>query len=154
MCGLLCAVVMLTGMGFLQGVQAASHSIPIWAYGTDPAAARPAIKAVPDHGLKHLPGGKLSFTEAQIQDPFGRFRSSASHRRATTVRSCSSLRSAISSGVISSMCYVNGSSQRGRRIYYVISATDRRELSSASAMDGHIVAGMIALLLIGWILRV
>jgi cytochrome c553 len=71
MCGLLCAVVMLMGMAFRQRVQAASESIPIWAYGTDPAAARSAVKAPVDHTLKHLPGSNLSFTEAQIQDPFG-----------------------------------------------------------------------------------
>jgi cytochrome c553 len=70
-CGLLSALVMLRGVTFLQGAQAASDPIPIWAYGTDPAAARPPIKAPVDHSPKHLPGSTLSFTEQQIQDPFG-----------------------------------------------------------------------------------
>ena len=48
---------------------------PVWAYGTDPAAAKapnsPGPKPAKDESSKHLPDTSLSFTEAQIQDHFG-----------------------------------------------------------------------------------
>lgn len=68
---LLCAFLMLISMSFLRRVDAASDSIPVWAYGTDPAAATAAGKEAPDHSVKRVPGSSLSFTEAQIQNPFG-----------------------------------------------------------------------------------
>ncbi len=68
---LACALLMLTSMIFLRRVHAASGSIPVWAYGTDRAAATPRAKTQPDNRVKHLPGSSRSFTEAQIQDPFG-----------------------------------------------------------------------------------
>jgi cytochrome c553 len=54
----------------ISSVSAATDSIPVWAYGTDPASTAPPGNAQPDKGLKHLPGTDLTFTEAQIQDPF------------------------------------------------------------------------------------
>jgi cytochrome c553 len=62
---------MLTSVLFVSAVSAASDSMPVWAYGTDPAAAVPSGNAKPDKSLKQLPGTDLKFTEAQIQDPFG-----------------------------------------------------------------------------------
>ncbi len=61
----------LTGVLFVPVLSAAQDSIPVWAYGTDPAAAVPVRKTPPDQSLRQLPGAALKFTEAQIQDPFG-----------------------------------------------------------------------------------
>ena len=71
MCGLLCALVIATSTVRSQEVKTAVSSIPAWAYGTDPAGVVASAKAEPDTGEKHLPGSTLSFTRAQIQDPFG-----------------------------------------------------------------------------------
>ena len=54
-----------------QSVDAAAGSIPVWAYGTDPAAATPNVKTQQDNRVRHVPGSSLSFTEAQIQNVFG-----------------------------------------------------------------------------------
>lgn len=56
----------------IAGASPTNDSLPVWAYGTDPAltAVRAPAKA-PDTSLKHLPGTDLTFTEAQIQDRFG-----------------------------------------------------------------------------------
>ena len=62
---------MLLGVPVFAAISAVSDSIPVWAYGTDPAAAKPGVKTPPDKALKQLPGTPLQFTEAQIQDPFG-----------------------------------------------------------------------------------
>jgi cytochrome c553 len=62
---------MVTGVLFGSAESAGPNSVPVWAYGTDPAAATPNRKAQPDKNLKQLPGADLKFTEAQIQDPFG-----------------------------------------------------------------------------------
>lgn len=69
--GFACALLMASSMIGWQHVPAASSFIPVWAYGTDPAAATPNAEPKPDNSLKHLPGSALSFTEAQIQDLFG-----------------------------------------------------------------------------------
>lgn len=48
-----------------------SDPLPIWAYGTDPAASAPVGNAPADNTPKHLSGSDLEFTEKQILDPFG-----------------------------------------------------------------------------------
>jgi len=54
------------------GSAVAADGPPTWAYGTDPATARPRTpQAAPDTSLKHLPGSTLEFTRAQIGDRFG-----------------------------------------------------------------------------------
>jgi cytochrome c553 len=71
LCGVSIATLMLTGVLFMSVVSAAPDSIPVWAYGTDPATKVPAGKAQTDPSLKQLPGSALKFTKAQIQGPFG-----------------------------------------------------------------------------------
>src|SRR5947209_17177166 len=68
-CGVSIAVLM-GGAAFVSTVSAASGAIPVWAYGTDPAAVAPDRNAQPDENLKQLPGAVLKFTVRQIQDPF------------------------------------------------------------------------------------
>ena len=68
---MLIAISMVIGTGLVSGVSAAPDSIPVWAYGTDPATAASAGNVQVDKNLQHLPGTDLKFTEAQIQDPFG-----------------------------------------------------------------------------------
>jgi hypothetical protein len=70
-CGVSIATLIVTRVLFVSAVSAASDSIPVWAYGTDPAAAAPSGNTQADKSLKQLPGTDLKFTEAQIQDPFG-----------------------------------------------------------------------------------
>ena len=57
------------------GADRAPEPPPVWAYGTDPAAAAihadSARQPEPETGLKRLPGSGGQFTEAQIQDHFG-----------------------------------------------------------------------------------
>lgn len=65
------------------GASLAADSPPAWAYGTRPAAVpvgSPSVSATPsvqkrqkevNSKLKYLPGSALSFTETQINDPFG-----------------------------------------------------------------------------------
>lgn len=60
-----------TGAFLISDVNAAADSIPVWAYGTDPATAAPAKKGIPDLVPKQLQGTDRKFTEEQIQDPFG-----------------------------------------------------------------------------------
>lgn len=64
------AVLVGVGAFFAFNLSVAAQSTPIWAYGTDPAAALPREKAAPDASPKQLPGTDLRFTRAQIQDPF------------------------------------------------------------------------------------
>lgn len=66
-----CALLVVAGTICSQRVDAASSFIPVWAYGTDPAAARPNVKTQPDNRARHVPGSSLSFTESQIQNIFG-----------------------------------------------------------------------------------
>lgn len=61
---------------FLGVCGAAEKSdLPTWAYGTDPAAAKPeprsASPASSASEIYHLPGSSFGFTRAQIGDPFG-----------------------------------------------------------------------------------
>ena len=69
--GVSITTLMVTGGLFVSAVSAGPDSIPVWAYGTDPALATPSAKAQPDKSLKELAGTDVKFTEAQIQDPFG-----------------------------------------------------------------------------------
>jgi cytochrome c553 len=65
------SVIVLAPM-FSAGVSVAADGPPVWAYGTDPAAAAAAGKpSAPDASLRHLPGNSLEFTRAQIGDRFG-----------------------------------------------------------------------------------
>lgn len=64
------AILMGTGVFSFSNITFAADSIPVWAYGTDPAAATLGIKEPPDGTLKQLPSTDLRFTRAQIQDPF------------------------------------------------------------------------------------
>jgi cytochrome c553 len=60
------------GVLLVSALQAASNSIPVWAYGTDPAANVPGPKEAPaENGPQQLPGSDLKFTRAQAQDRFG-----------------------------------------------------------------------------------
>ena len=60
------------GTILVPDVRAASDSVPMWAYGTDPAMAVAAPKTEkPGNELKQLPGADQKFTAAQIQNPFG-----------------------------------------------------------------------------------
>jgi cytochrome c553 len=61
----------VSGLIFFSNLSVAADAIPVWAYGTDPAAASPASRKAPDQALKQLPGTDLKFTLAQIQNPFG-----------------------------------------------------------------------------------
>ena len=65
------ATLIATGMLFCSNLSLAADTTPVWAYGTDPAAASPSTKAAPDQTLKQLPGTDLKFTVTQIQNPFG-----------------------------------------------------------------------------------
>src|SRR5579875_3799093 len=56
---------------FLDPAGQTSSNPPLWAYGTDPAAAAHNPPQQPDTAPKHLPGTAATFTEAQIQDRFG-----------------------------------------------------------------------------------
>jgi cytochrome c553 len=62
------------GVAFGALLDTASHTSsdpPLWAYGTDPAAAGHNSPQQPDSAPKHLPGTAATFTEGQIQDRFG-----------------------------------------------------------------------------------
>jgi cytochrome c553 len=66
------SIAKLLGAGVLlvSAGQAASDSIPIWAYGTDPAAAVAGKETPPDNPPKQLPGSDGKFTITQIQNRF------------------------------------------------------------------------------------
>jgi cytochrome c553 len=49
-----------------------SPDLPVWAYGTDPVAAKAGVRETkPDNSVKHLPGSEGAFTLAQIGARFG-----------------------------------------------------------------------------------
>lgn len=60
----------LAGVFLVSKPSVASSSIPLWAYGTDPASARPSDNPKPNNSFRQLPASDRTFTEAQIQDPF------------------------------------------------------------------------------------
>ncbi len=68
--GILLATVSATSMLCFSTGHTTINSIPVWPYGTDPGKSGIAPNGRPDTTLKQLPGAKLRFTEAQIQNPF------------------------------------------------------------------------------------